>query len=708
MTAIGIDLGTTNSAVARYDPTQQRASVLVNGDGKPLTPSVVGVRTRNGEQTRLVGFAALNWAKREPKDTVLSVKRLMGRDFADAAIAEARGRLNYQIVAGPGEDPRAHVVIAGATYTPAQVSTMILEKLVKDAGDRLGSTPTHAVITVPAYFRESQRAATREAGEQAGLTVKRIIDEPTAAAIAFGVELRQGERRRVLVYDLGGGTFDISILNIARDTEGYNHFQVLDFVGDNWLGGDDFDLLIVDRIIDWIKQDAGTDPSGDIHFLFAAKQYAEQAKRELSQLAETDIIIPAALRTDGGTVVDVDMTLTRADFETMIEPLVDRTIGLVRTALSRQSLSAEDISDVLLVGGCTLTPKVYQAVERFFGREKVRRNINPMECVALGAGILAGTLHGVECLSCGTVNNDTATECATCGHSLANARPTGDTNIYDVTGMGLGVAAVHRSQADVFVPIIPRGTPYPLTEPMRRTFEATDGRLIRVPVYEGDDAVASRNTEQGVIEFELPEKIDVHTRVEVEFMFDTNRILDVTISVPGTANLHRTRLRTDTHRTTPPAKVDPEDGASYREDLVFTEEATRRFLRVYQQYLDPTQTIKIRADLDRAQQTLVFSDPAECRRMISVLKADIFNSGLAAQLYVAERAADRATAEDAREINQAITTLQQSHQQGRPDEVAAQAQRLKAMVAKVRGQYDVAEISDAEQFDGLLKLLDED
>ncbi|GDY31985.1 Hsp70 family protein [Gandjariella thermophila] len=706
MTAIGIDLGTTNSVVARYDPEQDRASVVTIG-GARSTPSVVSLRQRGGKEDLLVGGPALNWAKAAPANTILSVKRLMGRDFADPAVAETRARRSYQIVSGPNDDPRAHVVIGERTYTPAQVSTMILERLKNGAAEKLKEDVTHAVITVPAYFKEAQRAATREAGEQAGLVVKRIIDEPTAAAIAFGLELREGERRRVLVYDLGGGTFDISILNTAKDADGHNHFQVLDFVGDNWLGGDDFDLLIVEKIIEWVRRNAAVDPSGDDEFLFIAKKAAEEAKRTLSEADWADIIIPAAFRA-AGSPVDVEMTLTRDDFEALIEPLVDRTIHLVRTALERQNLSPDDISDVLLVGGSTQIPKVREAVENFFGTGKVRRHIDPMECVAVGAGILASTLHGVECLSCATVNDETASECRKCRQSLVNARSAGDTHVYDVTGMALGVAAVRGSQADTFVPIIPRGTPYPMSEPMRHTFQTTDGRVIRVPVYEGDSATASENQEQGVIEYELPEEIDIHTRVEVSFLFDRNRELHVTIAVPGTNMEYRKKLRFDTARAEAPAKADfEEDDATYREDLVYLEEVTRRFLRTYEQYLRPSQAMKIQGDLERAQQTLVFSDPAECRRMISVLQSDLFGSGLASQLYIAERAADRATATDAQQINQAVAALQQSFQQGKQEAVAEQAQVLKLMVAKVGQQYEVAEVGDAEDFAGLLKLLDD-
>jgi molecular chaperone DnaK len=376
--------------------------------------------------------------------------------------------------------------------------------------------------------------------------------------------------------------------------------------------------------------------------------------------------------------------------------------------LERQRLQPDDISDVLLVGGSTLTPKVYQTVEDFFGKAKVRRNINPMECVALGAGILAGTQRGVECVNCSTVNEESATECASCKQSLATARPAGDTNVYDVTGMALGVAAVQGAQADTFVPIIPRGTPYnPMTEPMRRTFEATDGRRIRVPVYEGDDPVASHNYEQGVVEFELPEEIDVHTRVDVEFRYDKDRILNVTISVPGTAIRHQTKLRTDTQRENSPAVAEQEeDGATFRQDLAFTVEITQNFLRRYEQYLEPSQAMKISGDLERANRTLTFSDPAECRWMTSVLQSDIFGSGLASDLYFAERAADQASQADAEQINQAIAEIRKSHQQGRREAAVEQARVLKPLLARVGQQYDVAEIGDAKEFDGLLKLLE--
>ncbi|MGH4023128.1 MAG: Hsp70 family protein [Pseudonocardiaceae bacterium] len=711
MTTIGIDLGTTNSVVTHYDPEQAAAAILANSEGHNLTPSVVGARQREGsEQQLLVGSAALNWAEKQPQDVVRSVKRLMGRDFADPAVTDARARLSYEVVPGPNDDPRAHVVIAGGTYAPSEVSSLILKQLKQDATWTLNEEVTHAVITVPAYFLDTQRAATREAGKLAGLVVKKIIDEPTAAAVAYGLRLPRGEHHRVLVYDLGGGTFDISILHVVKDKDGHDHFQVLDYDGDSWLGGDDFDLAIVDRIIDWVKDHCGVDPSQDKTFLFHAKVAAETAKRTLSKMPSADIVMGALpWPGDTGRKFDVDMTMTRDEYNALIEPLVEKTMELVQVALRRKNLSAADISDVLLVGGSTLTPKVYQAVESFFGKEKVRRKINPMECVALGAGILAGTLHGVDCPACKKTNDDAANNCAQCGQSLVQERKSSDApRLYPVTGMALGIAAVRGSRRDVFVPIIPRGTPRPLPKPLTRSFKAADGRRIRVPVYQGDDPVASRNAEQGVVEYELPEEIDLNSRVDVTFDYDSDGIVTVTISVPSIGEAKQEALRADTPRTHPPASAqdDDEDAGSQRDHLAYAEKVTRRFLRQYEQYIEPTQVMKIRRDLDQAEQALIFSDSKECERMTNVLYRYIYDSGLASQLYVAEQTANGAAPEVSREINHAISTLQQSFHQGRRDQVEEQARFLRLMVAKAREER-AAVIRDAEDYGYALILDDE-
>jgi molecular chaperone DnaK len=708
MRAIGIDLGTTNSAVASYDPDHGTAKIVGNAEGETLTPSAVAVRERDGRELLLVGRNAVNWAQREPRDTIVSVKRLMGRDYADAEVADARKRLSYEIVPGSDGDPRAHVIIAGTTRSPSQVSSFILHKLQQDASRTLGEEVTHAVITVPAYFREAQRAATRQAGEEAGLVVKKIIDEPTAAAVAFGLHLSKDDQRRVLVYDVGGGTFDISVLNVLRDADGHNHFQVLDFDGDNWLGGDDFDQVVVDLIIGWVREHCGVDPSADKKFLSLAKTHAEAAKRQLSQQDEADIVIAAAHRVPGGTLIDVDMTITRAQFDALIEPFVDKTMKLVQQALSRQDLTTDDITDVVLAGGSTLVPKVYQTVENFFGTGKVRRNVNPMECVALGAGILAGTLHGVECPSCRKVSDEAAANCAECGHSLASAPTVGDTGVYEVTGMALGIAAVRGTQQDVFVPIIKRGTPYPLSEPMRHSFQPTDGKRVRVPVYEGDSPVASENYEQGVVEYELTEEIDASARVDVAFGYNRDRIITVEISVPGTSNpVKKTELRRDTPRAAAAGmETDEEDSRGWREELVHAEQNAQLFLRRHEQFIEPRQAAKIRSHLEQVQQAQVLSDPAECRRMTDVLMTDVVDSGLASQIYLAERAADSASPEVARQINQIVGNVKDSVMHGRNDTAAEQGRILSAVVAKALRERDVIDIDDAADFQGLLRELD--
>lgn len=711
--SIGIDLGTTNSAVAYYNPVTKRTAVVPNIAAEQLTPSVVS--RRPGENKTEVGRRALQFAQRDPKNTIISVKRLMGRYFADPAVTEANQRLGYDIVAGDGDDHRAHVMLAGKKYAPAEVSAMILDKLRSDAGHRLGEQPTHAVITVPAYFTEGQRAATREAGERAGLVVKRIIDEPTAAAIAFGVDLPPGDRRRILVYDLGGGTFDISILNAVNGPDGRSYLQPIKFTGDPWLGGDDFDLLIVERIIRQVKEKTGQDPTVSEKFLFLAKEHAERAKRELSE-SEDAYIFFGGVPGEGGVMLDVEMSVTRVEFEKMAEPLVTRTIDLVRRALEEAKVAPEDISDVLLVGGSTLVPAVYQAVERYFGPGepgKVRRDINPMECVAIGAGVLAGTMEGVECPNpdCRTVNDESLKACTACGRSLADARAQeGSTVVYDVTAMAVGIAAVRGGFTDAFVPIIPASHPYPMSDPMRHKFEATDDRMIRVPVYEGDDPVASRNTEVGTILYELPEKIDKHTRVEVGFRLDRNRELLVTITVPGTgmSRNETLQLAAPEHSFAAPAATatdkaldDTQD--TYREELQHAIQTADRFLMDYGHFLGPAGEPKVRGDIERARQTLVFADSVECERMTNVLYEDILNSGVASILFRGERMADQATGADQEIMNQTITDIQKAQREGRADAVAAQAKALEMMTRKVsKEKSGVTVIDDSVNYENLL------
>ncbi|MFJ2604059.1 Hsp70 family protein [Streptomyces sp. NPDC091279] len=710
MTAIGIDLGTTNSVMAHYDPARQETRVVANGESEHLTPSVVGVLRRDGSEQLLVGNDALTWADRQPEDTVVSVKRLMGRDFTDRKVTEARRRLSYRIVPGQDDDPRAHVAFGGRTTTPAGVSSVILGKLVKDAGQMLGEDVTHAVITVPAHFKDAQRAATREAAELAGITVKKIIDEPTAAAIAFGMDKRAGERSRILVYDLGGGTFDISILDATKSVTGTAQFTVRKFAGDDWLGGDDFDMALVERIAAWVEADCGIDPSQDPRFLLTAKRAAEKAKRQLNNLTETVISIPAGFRTDDGVVVDVHMTVTREEFRQWTEPLVQRTMDLVTGTLDLDGLTPAQITDVLLVGGGTLARPVYETVEAYFGRDKVRRSMGAMECVALGAGILAGTLDGVECPEpgCGVINDEAQSACSQCGGSLAHGRTAGSTGLYEVTGVDMGIGAVRGSRRDVFVPIIERGTSYPMRDPRTKRFQATDSRVIRVPVYEGNKPIASENDEQGVVEFELPQQIELHQPVEVSFNYDANRTITVTITVPGTGMRLEARPKREKPRTPAPVLAPEPDSATLRQRLEYAHRDTEKFLGRYGDYIEDSQEQKVREDLKRAEQVLRQAESGEYQRLTEMLIADMYNHcGVASQFLHAREAADGAPPDTARLINEAVDYVQRAHSEGNETKARQQARNLTNLVAQAYEARRVSVLRDAERFDGILRVPDD-
>lgn len=712
MASIGIDLGTTNSAASNCRSGTKDPKILPTRAGENLTPSVVSFRRSRRDPNQgdiLVGRAALNNAPNAPEDTIFSIKRLMGRAYDEPKVAEMREKFNYTIVHAPGEDPGLCVKLSAKDYTPVEISAMILKQIKEDAEKALGEEVTHAVITVPAYFEERQRAATKEAGQLAGLIVKKIIDEPTAAAIAFGIQSPPGERHRIMVYDLGGGTFDISILQMVKDNEGRDQVQVLQIEGDNWLGGDDFDRKIVAKTLDWVKDTYKIDLSGDKRFLLLAKQQAEAAKRALSEAPEADIVIPVAARTPDEQMVDVEVNLSRQEFESMIGGYVDHTMELVQKALREQSLGPDDISDVLLVGGATLTPMVYEAVQNFFGKGKVKRNINPMECVSLGAGVLAATLTGVECPNpdCRTLNDEAATECVKCGTSLAAARSVGDTGVTEVTAMSLGIAAVRGQQKDAFVPIIRKGTPYPLQEPNKETFYATSGKLIRVPVFEGDNPVASKNEEQGVVEFGLPEEINVNTPVEVSFNYDRHRQLTVIIRVQGTNLIKTETLRRDRQRAAPPAMPVKEEEEFWQPELENMINFVQHFLEQYGEYIESIQKRKVEGDIKRAQELLFFPDKVEGRRMIRLLEMHIFNSGLASQIYLAERMMDGAEPETSRSIGEAVKEVRQAHQRNDKGRVQAISNVLRTVVAQLMARRaGVKELADQEDYGGLLRTLE--
>src|SRR5450755_3642974 len=380
---IGIDLGTTNSCVAIMEGGKPK--VIENSEGDRTTPSIVAF-TKDGEV--LVGQSAKRQAVTNPANTVAAVKRLIGRKFTDDVVKKDMSMVSYKIVRADNGD--AWVEAQGKKMAPPEVSARVLMKMKKTAEDYLGEPVTEAVITVPAYFNDSQRQATKDAGRIAGLEVKRIINEPTAAALAFGVD-KQGGDRKIAVYDLGGGTFDISIIEIA-DVEGEKQCEVLSTNGDTFLGGEDFDQRIIDYIIAEFKKDQGVDLGKDVLALQRLKEAAEKAKIELSSSAQTDINLPY-ITADKSGPKHLSIKLSRAKLEALVEELIERTIAPCRTAITDAGVQVGQINDVILVGGMTRMPKVQDKVKEFFGKEP-RKDVNPDEAVAVGAAIQGQVLVG--------------------------------------------------------------------------------------------------------------------------------------------------------------------------------------------------------------------------------------------------------------------------------------------------------------------------
>ncbi|HQR10648.1 MAG TPA: molecular chaperone DnaK, partial [Casimicrobiaceae bacterium] len=380
---IGIDLGTTNSCVAFMEGGTPK--VIENSEGARTTPSVVAYQ-EDGEI--LVGASAKRQAVTNPKNTLYAIKRLIGRKFEEKEVQKDINLMPYRIIKADNGD--AWVEVRGKKIAPPQVSAEILRKMKKTAEDYLGEEVTEAVITVPAYFNDSQRQATKDAGKIAGLDVKRIINEPTAAALAFGMDKKEGDRK-IAVYDLGGGTFDISIIEIAN-VEGEHQFEVLSTNGDTFLGGEDFDQRLIDYIVTEYKKESGVDLKSDVLALQRLKDSAEKAKIELSSSQQTEINLPYITADQSGPK-HLAMKITRAKFEALVEELIERTIEPCRVAIKDAGVKLTDISDVILVGGQTRMPKVQDKVKEFFGKEP-RKDVNPDEAVAVGAAIQGGVLKG--------------------------------------------------------------------------------------------------------------------------------------------------------------------------------------------------------------------------------------------------------------------------------------------------------------------------